>query len=172
MRDEGFNNEIGVDLNTGFVYGGNVNNCGTWMDKMGSSEPAGNKGKPSTPRVTCIYKKQSYPLRTTILFLLSPRTQDGRAVEIVGLSYASLRGLSLLHDRGQYTYGAVERAGKDGRLVKWRLAEWADRIRDNFEKHFYIREKGKHLPEEKRPDLVNKTGIYKVTYLYRQLCDL
>lgn len=60
------------------------------MDKMGSSEKAGNKGIPATPR-------------------------DGSAVELVGLSASVLKFLSLMHANGKYKYSGVERKISDGR---------------------------------------------------------
>jgi len=113
MIEKGFNNQIGIHPETGFVFGGNDANCGTWMDKMGSSDKAGNRGRPTTPR-------------------------DGSAVELVGLLTSCLRFLQKMSDNGVYPYKCVERISKDGIKATWTFKEWADRIVHNFEKHFFV----------------------------------
>jgi glycogen debranching enzyme len=109
MSSEGFNNEIGVDLNTGFVFGGNRFNAGTWMDKMGSSVRAGNNGLPATPR-------------------------DGSAVELVGLSRYALEFLIRANRDGKYPYDGVQI--DSNRKLTW--LEWAQKIDANFEKHYWV----------------------------------
>ncbi|CAD8185334.1 unnamed protein product [Paramecium octaurelia] len=48
MQSEGFNIQLCLDEQTGFIVGGNWLNCLTWMDKMGSSDV--NRGIPATSR--------------------------------------------------------------------------------------------------------------------------
>ncbi|KAL1140349.1 hypothetical protein AAG570_000281 [Ranatra chinensis] len=99
----------------GFVFGGNDWNCGTWMDKMGSSEAAGTRGKPATPR-------------------------DGSAVEIVALCKSTLNWLIEMNANGHYPHGGVVRCSKDGTKTNWTWKEWAGRIQLNFEKMFWVGE--------------------------------
>lgn len=113
MTEKGFNNQIGVHPETGFVFGGNDENCGTWMDKMGSSEKAKNRGVPTSPR-------------------------DGSAVELIGLQFASLRFLQKMSESKIIPYKSVERTGKSGEKTIWTFTEWADRISTNFEKNFFV----------------------------------
>ena len=112
MTDEGFNIKIYLNEENGFIYGGNKFNCGTWMDKMGSSEKAGNKGHPATPR-------------------------NGADVEIIGLLYYTLVHLSKLKEEGKYPYNEVVlNSGK-----KLTYEQWSEKIKSNFEKYFFIEKK-------------------------------
>lgn len=151
MKDEGFNNEIGLDFKSGFVFGGNRWNCGTWMDKMGSSERAGNKGHPATPR-------------------------DGSAVELIGLSRSIVGWLVEMNRLGYYPYDSIETASSSlieidvssrrltvrflfsgsGGKTKLLFTDWAKRIDENFEKYFWI-------DENDSSQFVNRRSIYKDT---------
>ena len=151
MKDEGFNNQIGIDLRTGFVFGGSRWNCGTWMDKMGSSERAKNQGHPATPR-------------------------DGSAVELVGLLRSILAWLIQSNRDGHYPYQSVEIASsKESQSLpigspfsfsrklqgstgssQFLFTDWLQRIDENFEKEFWI---GQSDPSK----FVNRRQIYKDT---------
>ena len=75
MREIGFNINLYVDWNCGFIFGGNSSNCLTWMDKMGSSQSANNKGVPGSPR-------------------------HGSTVEMTSLLYLGLRFMNMLYEEG------------------------------------------------------------------------
>lgn len=82
MHEKGFDISIHTDWSTGFVMGGSAYNCGTWMDKMGDSEKAGNKGIPATPR-------------------------DGAAIEITGMLKRTVDTLAKWSAAGIYRHAGV-----------------------------------------------------------------
>ncbi|VUZ41310.1 unnamed protein product [Hymenolepis diminuta] len=115
MVTEGFNIRAFIQPDTGFVCGGNPHNCGTWMDKMGSSDKAGNRGKPATPR-------------------------DGCAVELTGLAYAVITWIQRAHKNSggkYYPYDGVQAPTNSG-AQKWTWSDWAEKIKNNFEPKFWI----------------------------------
>lgn len=86
MTSPGFDVSAYIDKETGLIYGGNKYNCGTWMDKMGSSYSAGNKGQPATSR-------------------------DGACVELQGLALYIAEGLDRLANQGNFKYSGLNSAG-------------------------------------------------------------
>ncbi|ORZ07829.1 glycogen debranching enzyme [Absidia repens] len=133
MSDAGFNIDIQVDWETGLLVGGNEFNCGTWMDKMGESEKAHNKGLPGTSR-------------------------DGAPIEISGLLKSALRWVIELNKAGHFKWTQVK--DQDGKSVTYK--DWNRIIQDNFEKVYYIPEDpaddGKYLLDS---NIVNRRCMYK-----------
>ncbi|KAG6836985.1 hypothetical protein H0H93_016689 [Arthromyces matolae] len=150
MKDEGFEIDIHVDWKTGFVFGGNQYNCGTWMDKMGESTKAGTKGIPGSPR-------------------------DGAPVEIVGLVKSALTWVAGLSAKGKFPFKGVK-AIIDGQTKLVTYKEWADLIQASFEKYYYVPASKplfylsclKNSSEDAHyvinSSLVNRRGIYKDVY--------
>lgn len=81
------------------------------MDKMGSSDRAGNRGKPATPR-------------------------DGCAVELTGLAYAVVSWLNRANTANStyYPHGGVTTASG----ATWTWADWATKLVNNFQDEFYL----------------------------------
>jgi glycogen debranching enzyme len=109
MTHEGFNIDVRLDESSGLIFGGNAHNCGTWMDKMGSCEHAGNKGVPATPR-------------------------DGAAIEINGLLKSTLRWVVSLHKAGDFKYGSVKTSSQ----AELSYEDWDARLQGSFEDKFWV----------------------------------
>jgi glycogen debranching enzyme len=138
MKPEGFDQDIKVDWSNGIIFGGSQNNCGTWMDKMGESVRANSKGVPGTPR-------------------------DGAAIEITGLSYSTIKWVAQLHKEGKYKYSGVNT--NDPNLKTISFEDWAAKIKDNFERCYYIPLDSKDDKlHDVNPQIINRRGIYKDLY--------
>ncbi|PFH35082.1 Amylo-alpha-1,6-glucosidase [Besnoitia besnoiti] len=135
MRDEGFNIRIYMDPNTGLIFGGNRFNCGTWMDKMGSSDKAHNRGLPATPR-------------------------DGAAVEIIGLLKSTLRFVTMLPEEFFPYKTVTTSAGQEMTYVRWNSL-----LEARFEKCFYVPQNAQEDSQFfVDSQFINRRGIYKDTF--------
>jgi glycogen debranching enzyme len=143
MTPPGFIVTASVDWDeTGFVRGGNQFNCGTWMDKVGESSWAGNKGVPATPR-------------------------DGSAVELVGLSFSAVKWLTDLNEQGLYPFNGVYTThNRSPNSPFITLKEWSKMIKDNFEKKFWIpMDEEEGLKKEgELAGYIHRRGIYKDSF--------
>lgn len=136
MKPEGFQIDIRVDWETGIIFGGSQFNCGTWQDKMGESEKAGNKGVPGTPR-------------------------DGASIEITGLVYSALNWVTHLHEDQLYPHEGVFL--DEGNSITFK--EWAVKLKSNFERCYYVPLNPDEDSEyEIDRSVVNRRGIYKDLY--------
>ncbi|PWY86908.1 glycogen debranching enzyme [Aspergillus heteromorphus CBS 117.55] len=136
MKPEGFQIDVKVDWDTGFIFGGSQSNCGTWQDKMGESPKAGNKGVPGTPR-------------------------DGAAIEITGLLYSALVWVANLHEDGLYIHDGVEIGGGESITFK----DWAAKIKENFERCYHVpTHPNEDAQHDVDASIVNRRGIYKDLY--------
>lgn len=113
MKDNGFNIKITCDIDkTGFCFGGNKENCGTWLDKMGSSDYAKNRGVPATPR-------------------------DGAPIELVAMQFSILSWLHQLNVKGIIQQSGVQ-INQNGRSREIKFKDWAQQMLDNFERCFWV----------------------------------
>ncbi|KAH0787321.1 Glycogen debranching enzyme [Histomonas meleagridis] len=132
MSPKGFNIDIVTNWKTGFILGGNNYNCGTWMDKMGSSKMAKNFGIPSTSR-------------------------EGADIEIIGLLQSTLRWLNESYNNGIFKYNGIN---VENKFYSW--SDWSKLLINNFEKWFYIPKNTKNDDKYYlNPELIKVRGVYK-----------
>ena len=107
---------IYLDIETGFIYGGNKLNSGTWMNHIGSSIKAKNINIPATPR-------------------------DGADIEIIALLYNCLNFVIDLNYKNYYSYKNVILSNNE----VYTFYQWSLVIKKNFEKKFFVKKIFSHF---------------------------
>ena len=110
QKKEGYNIDIELDPNTGFIYGGNYCNNGTWMNKLGNSIKGKNKGIPATPR-------------------------PGADIEIIALIYSCLDFVVDMGNKNYFKYKSVELSNG----MNYPYSQWKLLIKDSFEDEFFVK---------------------------------
>ena len=135
MNYNGFHISLYTDWKTGFIFGGNKSNCLTWMDKMGSSVKAKNKGVPATPRL-------------------------GAPIELTSLLYIGLKFMKMLYSEGYSNYKGITTT-----KFCITYEDWKNKVKNNFEQHFWIPEEEAQFCKYKvESDYVISKGIFKDCY--------
>ena len=111
QKKEGYNIDIDLDPNTGFIYGGNYCNNGTWMNKLGNSIKAKNKGIPATPR-------------------------PGADIEIIALVFSCLDFVVDMSNKNYFKFKSVELSNG----MNYPYSQWKLLIKDSFEDEFFVKQ--------------------------------
>lgn len=129
----GFNISLFVDWRNGFIFGGNRNNCLTWMDKLGSSTKAKNKGVPATSR-------------------------NGAPIELTALLYVGVKMMKMLYEENISHCNGVTLS--ESKSIEYK--EWKRLIKLNFEKYYWIPHSEDEYEFYKiEKAFVFRNGIYK-----------
>lgn len=129
----GFNVSLFVDWRNGFIFGGNKNNCLTWMDKLGSSAKAKNRGVPATSR-------------------------NGAPIELTALLYSGVKMMKMLYEENYSpNLGITLGNGTEVTYKKWQVL-----IKANFEKYYWIpNDEAEYENYKIEKAFVFRRGIYK-----------
>ena len=109
IKKEGYNVDIELDPNTGFIYGGNYYNNGTWMNELGNSIKSKNKGIPATPR-------------------------PGADIEIISLVYSCLDFVIEMGNKNYFKHKSVILSNG----INYPYTQWKLLIKDSFEDEFFV----------------------------------
>ena len=132
LKKEGYNIDIELDPNTGFIYGGNYCNNGTWMNKLGNSIKGKNKGTPATPR-------------------------PGADIEIIALVYSCLDFVVDMGNKNYFKYKSVELSNG----MNYPYSQWKLLIKDSFEDEFFVKKYNIDINNNNYSNNQIKGNIYK-----------